>query len=234
MKQFLFAAFVLLLCACHSSTTSKIKSAIEDFESEGKNIERLNIDSIRYSKGDLHEFYLDKAAEERGFISAQRNLLKTAREINDNPLIVEISYQIEYLNNKAKFLTSPKNSFPSEPKIYSVDYHVDKQTDTYNVNENRKIYFYENSLAPVYINTDSVYQHSNTFILNLHDSTTDVHFLNMNDSLLIAKKALSDELELKVAGGTNTQTILNYQLRIAKLQFQYSNNKLKKLYLYIE
>jgi hypothetical protein len=223
---------VFAFLSCKQPIGDKLKSTIEHEVKAGTNIEHMKIDSFRYSLGNLHEYYESEIDNIRNLIKEKKELLNTSREIHAYSLISILSHELILAKKKAEFLTNMLSRLPDDPKVYTIDYYLDYQTDKSNYQGHKQEFLYAKDFTHVYVDTDSLLDHSAGFKPDNYDSVADINILKLNDSLLVEAKRLDRELQLKIARGTNQMDILQREGIIAKLQLQESSNEIKYIYLY--
>ncbi len=229
----LFIINILLFLSCKHSQEDKFKSAIEDEMRADFKIEHIKIDSLHYSLGNLQDYYIEDIHIENQYIKDITEILETSRHNSFNDKIVRLSHDIDYSTKKVQYLTDLIMHLPSSKDIYTIDYYIDYQTDKSNYHGHETDYLYSKDLSHVSINTDSLFKNNPAYTTAKYDSIAEVQILRENDNLAALEKKLSRELELRIAGGTNQATILDYKIKINNAESKIAHNKVDYYWLFM-
>lgn len=232
MKKIFWTLFIILP-ACNQKIGDKLQSMIEAHLKDGLNIEHLKIDSFRYSLGTLQEYYSMRSDQITDYIKEQKKILSDARDIHDYSLISELSHAIMRDISKNEFLLKLITNTPEEPKVYTINYFIDYQTDKSNYQGHQTDFLFAKDLSHVNISVDSLYNISASPIPVKYDSVSDMNVLKDNDSLSSLAHSLSNKLELKIAGGTSQLQVLEDEKRILEIKKMVIDNEAKYPYLYM-
>ena len=228
-----FACVFLASCK-EKSLTEKLKHIVEIKEKGDEKFEYFKIDSFRYSIGGLHGYYTAIVDIESDLIKNYIDILNNARHLRHNSLIVELSHSIEFATAKKRFLLNlVTDTAQNSTQVYDIDYFLDYQTERDNFKGHQTAHLYVSDLTPVRIDTDSLYKHSSAYKEYKYDTTAEINILNENDSLELQAKNLEREMDLRIAGGTNYGTILNYKQRIAIIRQKIANNRVAYYWLFV-
>ena len=223
MKILLFAC-CLFIISCQTSLSNKFESKIKD-GFNGEKIEHIKIDSLRYSIGDASEFANFLLEDNDDYKTSLIKLYNTYRgSLNDKAA----SVMHDIMNNDRE--TEVINKLPEliKDSIYNVDYYIDYQTDNFSYAGHKKSFYFKKDLSPFHVNVDSIMKlNKDNF-----DSLAILNSLNLNDSLIIARDNLHNEMINKIALGTTEMNKLDYQLRIAKINVLIADNQAKYPFLF--
>lgn len=234
MKKILLG-FIVAICitSCkEKSIGDKLQEKVESNEKANANFEHYNIDSFRYSLGTIQDYYISLVDQYDKDVAQQKEIRQDARVISYDSLIVITSHNILLSVSKRQFLNNLLFNADKSIKVYIIDYYEDYQTDKSNFKGHKTAFLYPDNLYEVHVDIDSLYKQWPESIKGNYDKYAEIKIMEGVEKKEIQKDNLKDELELKIASGTNIDVILNYRLRISTLDKDIAQTESDYWYLY--
>jgi len=247
MKKIYFIILFINLLGCKQSTEDKIKSALEKIDRNSTtNLEYLKIDSIHYSRGTLMDYYLSFANNEIQHAKEREELktstfedLNTSFDIEPSDetilsvasLIVKLSHEIMLAKDKYNFISALAEKTDTSIIAYNITYNINYKTSDYSHEGKETAFLYANTLTPIRIDVDSIYENANPKKI-YYDTTEEKDALVQNYNLQRQANNLENELQSQIAMGLDDITISETKVRIAKLKEQAAYIKVEYYWLY--
>ncbi len=149
---------VVFFVGCSLGTEQKIETAIKEieekkFEANGEKIRSLSIDSLKYERASMQNFYSDESDKQVNTLETYSDRLYTINDSSNPSTNKAIQAKAQKQLNVFKELQSLSLTADTTKNLYAVDYKLNAKTDKNSYQKRVRKYLYQDGLNEVQLDS---------------------------------------------------------------------------------